>query len=720
MKNISFQHSIAQGKFLNKALHGLGLGLCIILIVGSTLHFGRDLLRGLSIDVLQSMAFAKHDLLDNGEEPSMRSDVSLIMLDEASYQSTALANTPRVLWTPEFAEVITAVMEADSKILGLDIILPTTAANWTGNRTHDRTFMQSLAKYGRKEDRLLMGEVYLQNSALRPFKGFIHAIGGDKNIRPLNVTPDNDNIVRQIPDYVSLLSSSGEEINAPSFTLEIIKRVAGLTPPKQGIRPEKGSEKEEKRSYINYDPTRPLEVHSFSQVLGCAKAGADDYFREAFAGKVVLLGLDLAVEDRFQSSNRFSAQDNTLALADCQGTVQARGEGLFGTAGVTILANGISNKLAGTSLITSDQNTVYLIVFLISLLAMIIAVRLQSWQSFCAVLFVFLMTIVIVFVVRESNQLILPLVEVLTAGTLVFFTGTLYRSLILDRQRAQIHKLFSHYLDPVVIDKMVDEGSTPKMGGETRLLTMLFSDIEGFSAISEETEPELLVKFLNAYFKTFERVIKTQDGIIDHFVGDALIAMYGAPIANEDHAASAVATALAANEALQPIGPAILGREVRTRFGINSGMMTVGNVGAESRVTYTAMGDGVNLAARLESANKQLGSMLLAGEETYNRCAEKFEWRGVNRVQVVGREQALDVYEPLCLKGELSEERAKARDSYAQALEVFWAGDFDKALSICEAPLLSNDPAAMLMKQRIIQGQAESIQRKGVLKLDEK
>jgi adenylate cyclase len=702
----------------NKIFHGLGhglsLGLCIFLIVGATLFIGREPLRGLSIDVLQIMTFLKHDLVGPGSnqgknKPARSSDVSLIMLDEASYRSESLVNTPRVLWTPEFAQVISAVMEADSKILGLDIILPTTAANWTGDRTHDRTFMQALAKYGRKEGRLLMGEVYLEDSSLSPYKGFAYAIGGANNIFPLNVIPDSDNVIRQIPNTISVLTASGEDLKVPSFAAEIFRRMSGLYDRTEG-----------KVEVVNYDPERPLEVHSFSQVLKCAQAGADYYFRKAFAGKVVLLGLDLAVEDRFQSSNRFSAQDNTRAMADCNGDIQARSVGMFGTAGVTILANGISNKLAGTTLSLSDNYSVFAIVFLVGLLAMIIAVRLQSWQSFCGIVLVFLILFLVAFAVRESSLLILPLAEALTAGSLVFFTGTLYRSLILDRQRAQIHKLFSHYLDPVVINKMVDEGSTPKMGGETRMITMLFSDIEGFSTISEETEPELLVKFLNTYFKTFEQIIKAYGGIIDHFVGDALIAMYGAPVENENHAAKAVATALEVHDALLSIGPEILNRDVRTRFGINSGMMTVGNVGAESRVTYTAMGDGVNLAARLESANKQLGTMILVGEETYKRCAESFEWRRVNKIQVVGRDQALDVYEPLCLKGKLSEQEVLARNSYEKALAAFLHGDHEELRKICEEPLLKNDHAAKLLHLLMLQDQKLGIKRGGVLKLDEK
>jgi adenylate cyclase/guanylate cyclase len=716
--NHFFKPLFFQNKQLSKTFHGLGhglsLGLCIFIIVGATLFIGRESLRGLSIDVLQSIAFLKHDLVGPGsnlgkDKPARSADVSLIVLDEASYRSESLVNTPRVLWTPEFAKVISAVMEADSKILGLDIILPTTAANWTGDRTHDRTFMQALAKYGRKEGRLIMGEVYLEASSLSPYKGFAYAIGGAKNIFPLNVVPDSDNIIRQIPNTISVLTTSGEDLKVPSFAAEVIRRVSGLYDKAEG-----------KVEVVNYDPERPLEVHSFSQVLKCAQAGADDYFRNAFAGKVVLLGLDLAVEDRFQSSNRFSVQDNTRAVADCNGDIQARSAGMFGTAGVIILANGISNKLAGTTLNLSDNYSVFAIVFLVGLLAMIIAVRLQSWQSFCGVVLVFLILFLVAFAVRESSLLILPLVEALTAGSLVFFTGTLYRSLILDRQRAQIHKLFSHYLDPVVINKMVDEGSTPKMGGETRMITMLFSDIEGFSAISEETEPELLVRFLNTYFKTFEQIIKAYGGIIDHFVGDALIAMYGAPVENENHAANAVATALEVHNALLSIGPEILNRDVRTRFGINSGMMTVGNVGAESRVTYTAMGDGVNLAARLESANKQLGTMLLVGEETYKRCAESFEWRRVNRIQVVGREQALDVYEPLCLKGKLSEQETLARNSYEKALAAFLQGDHEELRKLCEEPLLKNDHAAKLLHLLMLQDQKFGIKRGGVLKLEEK
>ena len=396
---------------MGRVLHGLGLGLCIILLVGATLFFGRDLLRGLSIDVLQSMIFVKHDLMGpesnlGSNEPAGSSDVSLIMLDEASYRSAALAKTPRVLWTPEFATVISAVMEADSKILGLDIILPTTAANWTGDRSHDRTFMQALAKYGRREGRLLMGEVYLETSSLSPFKGFAYAIGGAKNIYPLNVIPDSDNVIRKIPNAISVLTTTGENLKIPSFAAEIIRRALSRENPEDSNKARDKNKDRDKGEgfFVNYDPNRSLEVHSFSQVLKCAQAGSDDYFRKAFAGKVVLLGLDLAVEDRFQSSNRFSAQDNTRAVADCNGDVQARAKGQFGTAGVTILGNGISNKLAGTTLRISDRYSDFAIVFLVGLLAMMIAVRLQSWQSFCGIVLVFLILFLVAFAVDPHHR----------------------------------------------------------------------------------------------------------------------------------------------------------------------------------------------------------------------------------------------------------------------------------------------------------------------------
>ena len=280
--------------------------------------------------------------------------------------------------------------------------------------------------------------------------------------------------------------------------------------------------------------------------------------------------------------------------------------------------------------------------------------------------------------------LVLPLTDAFAAGG-VSFAGLLgYRFAVSDRQRNRIAKSFSLYLAPAVIERMLEGNRLPELGGESRELTVLFSDIAGYSSISEGMSPADLVVFLNRYLAIMSDTIEAHGGFVDKYIGDAVVAVFGAPVDDENHALSAVRAALACHKKLaaaQADFQLPSGGSVETRFGVNTGEMLVGNIGSPRRFNYTVMGDAVNLAARLESANKQYGSMILVSDSTATLCGASIRFRALDTVRVVGRLQPVTIFEPLGeielpLEGHLDDDQLKR---YAGALAAYRGGDFESS-----------------------------------------
>ena len=227
---------------------------------------------------------------------------------------------------------------------------------------------------------------------------------------------------------------------------------------------------------------------------------------------------------------------------------------------------------------------------------------------------------------------------------------TLLDYIIESRKRAFIHDAFSHYLAPRVVDNLSRHPELLKLGGEERQMTAMFSDIAGFSSFSEHLSPEQLVQFLNMYLTAMSDIILERGGTIDKYEGDAVIAFFGAPLPMEDHATQAVLAALEQQRALDTLRPQWIEAgypEVRIRIGLNSGPMVVGNMGTQSRMNYTMMGDHVNLASRLEGVCKMYRTPILISRDTYDLVRDTIAARFVDRVRVVGRQKPVDLYEPI-------------------------------------------------------------------------
>jgi adenylate cyclase len=206
----------------------------------------------------------------------------------------------------------------------------------------------------------------------------------------------------------------------------------------------------------------------------------------------------------------------------------------------------------------------------------------------------------------------------------------------------------SRYLDVHLAQKLMESDRPPELGGETREVTIWFSDIAGFSTVAEKMEPRELVRELNAHFTMLGAAIEAEGGIIAQYVGDAVVAIFGALVPLPNHAAAAMRAALAAQDKLR--GETGKAGAFKIRIGLNTGSCVIGNVGTVSRINYTAIGDTVNVAARLEAANKELGTAILASETTVRAAGPDFVCRDLGAIHVKGRAGEVVVHEVVGLQ----------------------------------------------------------------------
>ncbi len=271
------------------------------------------------------------------------------------------------------------------------------------------------------------------------------------------------------------------------------------------------------------------------------------------------------------------------------------------------------------------------------------------------------------------------------------------------RQKRFIKEAFSQYLSPVVIERLVQNPDRLTLGGEKRRLSILFSDIRGFTSISEGLDPVSLTALLNDYLSEVTEIIYRYGGTIDKYEGDAVIAFWNAPLDLPSHALNSVKAALEYQRRLAEIRPRLAktaGRDVFARIGINTGDVVIGNMGSRQRFNYTFLGDAGNLASRLEGINKQFGTFIMVSENTKDAAGEDPEvaYRELSRVTVVGKNEPVRVFEPL-YRAEY-EKRAGVLERFDRALKLYYAGDFRGALEIFGA-IRDSDPPAAAYSERV-------------------
>ncbi|MFH2135610.1 MAG: adenylate/guanylate cyclase domain-containing protein [Pseudomonadota bacterium] len=250
-----------------------------------------------------------------------------------------------------------------------------------------------------------------------------------------------------------------------------------------------------------------------------------------------------------------------------------------------------------------------------------------------------------------------------------------------SRAKRQITGLFGQYVPGELVDEMAKRPESVSMEGDSREMTILFSDVRSFTTISEGLDPKELSLLMNEFLTPLSRVIYKQRGTIDKYMGDCIMAFWGAPLPDSEHAHHAVLAGMEMQRALDELQPQFKARgwpEIHIGVGVNTGRVSVGNMGSEVRVAYTVMGDAVNLASRLEGITKEYGVLMLVGEST-RLATPQIVYREVDLVRVKGKEQPVAIFEPHGLNGEVAKDKLDEIKLFHQALRTYRKQDWDKA-----------------------------------------
>jgi adenylate cyclase len=298
-------------------------------------------------------------------------------------------------------------------------------------------------------------------------------------------------------------------------------------------------------------------------------------------------------------------------------------------------------------------------------------------------------------------------------------SALLYNYSTEGRQKAFIKSAFRHYLSPLVIDRILEDPSQLKLGGERRELSIFFSDLQGFSSLSEKLDPVRLTTLLNDYLSDMTGIILEEGGTLDKYEGDAILAFWNAPLALPDHAVRAVRAGLRCQRKLAERRgefEARSGVALHMRIGIHTGDVVVGNMGSRERFDYTILGDAANLASRLEGANKVFGTYFMVSETTWQKTEGAFSGRELARLRVVGRQAPVRVFEPL---GEAHESVPGPMRAFTDALALYAGGDRQAAVIAFEK-IAGQDPAAQAYARRCREEMSGAAAEDGVWTLSSK
>ena len=477
-----------------------------------------------------------------------------------------------------------------------------------------------------------------------------------------NVRPDVDGSVRRL----ALAARCGDQF-FPSLSLALLSRLLDLRLPRLYVAEHGLDEIRLGKITIPVDQEGMLRIRYLGGAAAIPSVEATDILKRrklghSLAGKAVLVNVSaMGVHDRLPTP--FNRQ----------------------LPGALIHAQAMDNILSGRFLVRTPMMTFW------DLGAMLALCLLGAWLMSLArpwlaagltalVWFGFLYAGYRLFVAGYLVNLIFPLGAMFLTAVAV----TAYRYLVEAREKRQVRKTFQHYLSPAVIEKIMENPDQLKLGGERKELSVLFVDIRGFTTLAEGMDPVDLAGLLNAFTDGMTEVILEQGGLVDKYIGDSVMAVFGAPVDQPDHAKRACRSALAMVETVAKLNrtlPQAKGRNLAVGVGVNSGPMVVGNMGSKLRFDYTVIGDNVNLASRLEGQTKEYGVEIVVSKSTRDMCGDDFRFRILDLIRVKGKREPVAIYELAAGAGQALPECAAL---YERAFCSYQEREFAGALNLLE------------------------------------
>lgn len=478
----------------------------------------------------------------------------------------------------------------------------------------------------------------------------------------INPTLDIDGVIRKVP---LLIEHAGAQYE--TLSLALVRALSDNPPIKPII------ENNELR-YLSFAGSKyPVELDgnalvpyrgpykSFSYV-SAAKVIRGEISKNELQGKIVLVGT------------------TAPGLLDLRQTPVGQAY-----PGVEIHANLVAGLLDGTIRETPPWSTALtlsqLLVFGLLLTALLpkLKILLATFLALAALLIQFGINEVLF-----SYSFVTPLSAAIALTTSLYIFHVIYGYFFEARSKKLMNGLFGQYVPPELVDEMAKDPEKFSMAGESKQLSVLFSDVRGFTTISEGLDPKTLSELMNAFLTPLTEVIHHQKGTIDKYMGDCIMAFWGAPLKDIDHPRNAVIASLKMVKRLELLQDEFKARgwpEVKIGVGVNTGRMSVGNMGSSLRLAYTVMGDAVNLASRLEGITKEYGVQIVIGPETKESIPD-LETRELDRVKVKGKDMAVTIYEPLGFAGEVDQATLEARNTFEQALQLYRKQSWQEAKNI--------------------------------------
>jgi adenylate cyclase len=695
---------------------GLGIGVFVV-VLGQGWLFELNFLKNIDLLTIDFRYQSKYER--EVQRRDLSKDGNVVIVGISDEDLIALPEPFPYMWRPYYAHIIENLNRAGAKVIVFDMTFESPSKDGAGDsvmrtalKNYDNVVLATKVQTGGTSEK------YDVRTTERSYENIFYDF--DKNIGVVNIYKDRDDVCRS---YFPMLDVKG--YLTPSLGFAALNRVykfkpetcAGLTDQFFIYRDRSIPRYQSSTFLLNYyGPVKSFPYYDFSKVIDDSSFKTkdeiqyetdlnsfDEEMMSKFRNKIVLIGSVMPEERDFHNIPLY---------------IEEGGKKNYAMNGVEIHATAIQNVIDKNFISTMDPIVESIVIIILSVFVFIGLLALKqihirhAWLMEIGAL---LLTILLIGAVFEisimtfiNSNVLINVVNPSFAIVLAYFGTAVYQYLTERQQKAVIKNMFGHYINPAVVNELVLNPEKATLGGDRRELTVFFSDIANFTSISEQyhSRPEGLVALLNEFLDEMTRLVLKYEGTLDKYEGDAIMAFWGAPLPQKDHALRTCLAALDMQKRLEVLRikwtkegkPALT-----VRMGINTGIMIVGNMGGKDRFDYTVIGDSVNLASRLEGANKQYKSNIMISDFTYTHVKEKVVVRELDLIQVKGKNEPVKVYELLgTTKMEMTNNKRQSLELYNEGLKLYRARQWEEANAYMQQAYLLDETcyAAQIYSER--------------------
>ncbi len=641
-------------------------------------------------NALKSFEYKVYDLLSRNFNPDKKSDsVCLIYIDQRSIEELSTQGItwpwPRQIYAPvvEYLSIADAVF--------IDLIF---TENSSYGVEDDQIFAKSVKKAGNvylpvvlSKEKRWIDEEFLKRISVRGYASFKNQYQSvitpieelklsAKGFGNVSIQPDEDGIYRRISLFFKI-----KDYFIPNFVMTyfldknlVQKRGDSIFIEKFLITNTQGS------VWLRYSSnSKPFRIFSFVEILSAAisKEGRQSVDRNFFRGKKVFIGASAA------------------GLFDMKPTpVSSK------TSGVFIHATLFENLISGDFITTTPKALIPFVMFLVSTVIASVFIKHHSMKVNLLVFIGVLFFLIFLELILFKFSLYMEFLPSLTSLILSSIISLIYSYATEGKEKSFIKRTFSQYMDKRIVDYLLSHPELISAGGQKKTVTVFFADIEGFTSISEKLSPEDTAMMLYKVLNALTEVVIRNYGVVDKYIGDCIMAFWGAPLKTEKDEFYACTAAIECQEAVEEINKEFQYKklpEIRIRVGIHTGDVVVGNIGSDRLFNYTVIGDTVNIASRLESANKFFRTKIIISEDTYRKVSEIFITRQLGIIIVKGKAKPIAIYEVLSKKDNANIEIIKFANNYNMAYSLFIQKRWNEAKEVFKS-LIQDFPDDIISK----------------------